>query len=86
MTVLRLEVPSVMTQGILLGVIAVSDHLILADGELPSRVVHAPGQCRSLPAKEVIDGVGGLIEDHHVFDINPVRGAEPPQLKLGVPL
>ena len=75
----------VLAQWVLLGVVAVSDHVSCPRPELPPGVVAAPGQLGQPPAQQVIDTSEGLVENHHVLDVKTVRRTETSQLKLGIP-
>ena len=74
------------TQGVLHGVIAVGDQLLLHVGELPPGVVLTPGELSELPAKKIIDAGEGLVENQRVLDVNLLRGTEASQFQLRVSL
>ena len=74
------------TQGVLHGVVAVGDQLLLHVGELPPGVVLTPGELSELPAKKIIDAGEGLVENQRVLDVNLLRRTEASKLQLRVSL
>ena len=58
------------TQWVLLGVIAMSQQLLLQVGELPPGVLLTPGELGKLPTNKMIDASEGLVENHRVLDVH----------------